>query len=55
MKAFKAYNWKRKKIYSFKSAKNDWVRKSQICKLQNIFGLQIANAQIATFAEGPQI
>ncbi len=27
----------------------------QICKSQKILGLQIANPQIATFAEGPQI
>jgi hypothetical protein len=37
---------------SFKSAKNNWVHKSQIAK---IYGLQIANPQISTMAEGPQI
>jgi hypothetical protein len=29
-------------------------RKSQICKLRKILGLQITNPQIATLAEGPQ-
>jgi hypothetical protein len=36
--------------YSLKSTKNNWVRKSQ-----KIYGLQIANPQIATLAEGLQI
>ncbi len=42
---------------SFKSAKNNWVRKSQIRKSQKMYGPQIANrkSQIATFAESPQI
>ncbi len=40
---------------SFKSAKNNWARKSQICKSQKVYGPQIANPQIATFQEGPQI
>jgi hypothetical protein len=34
---------------SCKSAKNNWVRKSQVRKLH------IADPQNATFAEGPQI
>jgi hypothetical protein len=38
----------------FKSAKN-WFHKSEICKLQKIYGPQIAKPQIATFAEGQQI
>ncbi len=40
---------------NFKSAKNNSFRKSQIRKLLKIYGPQIANRQIATFAEGPQI
>jgi hypothetical protein len=37
---------------SLMSAKNTWVHKSQIAK---IYGPQIANLQIYTFEEGPQI
>jgi hypothetical protein len=37
-------------MYLRKSAKNNWVRKSQ-----NIYGLQIANPQIVTLAESPEI
>jgi hypothetical protein len=40
---------------SFKSAKNNWVRKSQIRKLQNIHSPRMVNPQTATFAERPQI
>jgi hypothetical protein len=35
--------------------KNSWVSKSQIRKSKKIYGLQIANPQIAAFGEGPQI
>ncbi len=38
---------------SFKSSKNNWVRKLQIRKSQKY--PHIANPQIATFADGPQI
>ncbi len=50
---------------SFKSAKNNWVRKSQIRKSQirksqirksqKIYGPHMANPQIATFAKATQI
>jgi hypothetical protein len=43
---------------SFKTAKNNWVRKSanpQIANHKKIYGPQIANLQMATFAVGPQI
>jgi hypothetical protein len=36
---------------SFKSAKNYWTCKSQLRKSQKIYGLQITNPQIATFAK----
>jgi hypothetical protein len=39
---------------SLKSAKSNWVRKSQIRKSQKTHRPQIANPQIATFAEGSQ-
>jgi hypothetical protein len=41
-------------LRNFKSTKNNWVRKSQIRKSQKIYGSQIANPQIATFADVPQ-
>jgi hypothetical protein len=40
---------------SFKSAKDNWVRKSQIRKSQKIYDPQIANTKIATSAERSQI
>ncbi len=40
---------------SFKSAKNNWVHKSQIRKSQNNHGPQIGNLQIAKYVDGPQI
>jgi hypothetical protein len=34
--------------------KNNYVRKSQIRKLQKIYGPKMANPSLATFAEGPR-
>jgi hypothetical protein len=39
----------------FKSANNNWVRKSQIRKSPKVYGPQILKPQIDTFVECPKI
>jgi hypothetical protein len=59
-KQFKLIFARKKVIYLrncgiFKSANNNWVRKSQIRKSPKIYGPQILKPQIDTFVEGPKI
>jgi hypothetical protein len=62
MRVIKAYICQEKyyvltdlQFYSFKSAKTNWALKIAKSQIEKIYGPQIANPQLATFAEGPQI